>query len=78
MSKSDPIPKGTVYLTDKPNVMTKKFKSAVTDSEMSVHYADVKDGINNLMTFIRQLPAKPLMQSKANLRAGATAISKRQ
>ena len=28
----------------------KKFKSAVTDSEMSVHYAEGKDGINNLMT----------------------------
>lgn len=50
MSKSDPNPKGTVYLTDEPNVIMKKFKSAVTDSEMSVHYADGKDGINNLMT----------------------------
>ena len=50
MSKSDPNPKGTVYLTDEPNVIMKKFKSAITDSEMSVHYAEGKDGINNLMT----------------------------
>lgn len=50
MSKSDPNPKGTVYLTDEPSVIMKKFKSAVTDSEMSVHYAEGKDGINNLMT----------------------------
>ena len=50
MSKSDPNPKGTVYITDEPNVIMKKFKSAVTDSEMSVRYADGKDGINNLMT----------------------------
>lgn len=50
MSKSDPNPKGTVYLTDEPNVIMKKFKSAVTDSEMSVHYGEGKDGINNLMT----------------------------
>lgn len=50
MSKSDPNPKGTVYLTDEPNVIMKKFKSAVTDSEMSVRYAQGKDGINNLMT----------------------------
>ena len=50
MSKSDPNPKGTVYLTDAPNVIMKKFKSAVTDSEMSVRYAEGKDGINNLMT----------------------------
>ncbi len=49
MSKSDPNPKGTVYLTDEPNVIMKKFKSAVTDSEMSVRYAEGKDGINNLM-----------------------------
>lgn len=50
MSKSDPNPKGTVYLTDEPNIIMKKFKSAVTDSEMSVHYGEGKDGINNLMT----------------------------
>lgn len=50
MSKSDPNQKGTVYLTDEPNVIMKKFKSAVTDSEMSVHYGEGKDGINNLMT----------------------------
>lgn len=50
MSKSDPNPKGTVYLTDEPNIIMKKFKSAVTDSEMSVRYAEGKDGINNLMT----------------------------
>lgn len=50
MSKSDPNPRGTVYLTDEPNVIMKKFKSAVTDSEMSVRYAEGKDGINNLMT----------------------------
>ncbi len=50
MSKSDPNPKGVVYLTDSPETIMKKFKSAVTDSEMAVRYADGKDGINNLMT----------------------------
>ena len=50
MSKSDPNQKGTVYLTDAPEVIMKKFKSAITDSEMSVRFADGKDGINNLMT----------------------------
>lgn len=50
MSKSDPNPKGVVFLTDEPNVIMKKFKSAVTDSDMEVRYADGKDGINNLMT----------------------------
>lgn len=50
MSKSDPNPKGTIYLTDAPETIMKKFKSAVTDSEMCVRYAEGKDGINNLMT----------------------------
>lgn len=50
MSKSDPNPKGTIYLTDAPETIMKKFKSAVTDSDMCVRYAEGKDGINNLMT----------------------------
>ncbi|MGN0521168.1 MAG: tryptophan--tRNA ligase [Eubacterium sp.] len=58
MSKSDPNPKGTIYLTDEPSVIMKKFKSAVTDSEMSVHYADGKDGINNLMTIYSSVTGK--------------------
>lgn len=60
MSKSDPNPKGTVYLTDEPSVIMKKFKSAVTDSEMSVRYADGKDGINNLMTIYSAVTGKDL------------------
>ena len=58
MSKSDPNPKGTVYLTDEPNVIMKKFKSAVTDSEMSVRYAEGKDGINNLMSIYSAVTGK--------------------
>lgn len=58
MSKSDPNPKGTVYLTDEPNVIMKKFKSAVTDSEMYVRYANGKDGINNLMTIYSAVTGK--------------------
>lgn len=58
MSKSDPNPKGTVFLTDEPNVIMKKFKSAVTDSEMSVRYAEGKDGINNLITIYSAVTGK--------------------
>lgn len=50
MSKSDSNPKSTVFITDAPETIMKKFKSAVTDSEMCVRYADGKNGINNLMT----------------------------
>ncbi|MBQ4339305.1 MAG: tryptophan--tRNA ligase [Clostridia bacterium] len=49
MSKSDPNPKASISLLDPPEVILKKFKSAVTDSEAVVRYADGKDGINNLM-----------------------------
>lgn len=49
MSKSDPNPKGFISVFDTPDVIMKKFKSAVTDSEACVKYADGKDGINNLI-----------------------------
>ena len=49
MSKSDPNPKGYISMLDDDNVIVKKIKSAVTDSEAKVRYADGKDGINNLM-----------------------------
>lgn len=50
MSKSDPNPKASVSMLDAPEVIMKKFKSAVTDSEALVRYADGKDGVNNLMS----------------------------
>ena len=49
MSKSDPNPKSFISVFDAPEVIVKKIKSAVTDSEGSVRFADGKDGINNLM-----------------------------
>ena len=50
MSKSDENVNSYVLLTDDDNVIMKKFKRAVTDSEMKVRYAEGKDGINNLMS----------------------------
>ena len=50
MSKSDPNPKASIALLDTPDDIRKKFKSAVTDSEAKVRYADAKYGINNLMS----------------------------
>lgn len=49
MSKSDPNSKSFVLMVDEPNVIMKKFKSAVTDSEACVCYREGKSGINNLM-----------------------------
>lgn len=66
MSKSDPNPKGSVYLTDSPEVIMKKFKSAVTDSEMSVRFAEGKDGINNLMTIYSAVTGESLAQIESD------------
>ncbi|MBQ3264524.1 MAG: tryptophan--tRNA ligase [Ruminococcus sp.] len=50
MSKSDENVNSYVLLTDDDNVIMKKFKRAITDSEAKVRYAEGKDGINNLMS----------------------------
>ncbi len=49
MSKSDPDPKATVFLTDTDKQIQKKIKSAVTDSGTEVTYDDDKPGIRNLI-----------------------------
>ena len=58
MSKSDSNPKGFISILDEPNTIIKKFRSAVTDSEASVHYGEGKDGINNLMGIYKVLTGK--------------------
>ena len=49
MSKSDENQNAFISLKDDPDTILRKFKRAVTDSEARVHYAEGKDGINNLM-----------------------------
>lgn len=49
MSKSDENTNGTVAVLDSPDVILRKFKRAITDSEAKVHFAPGKDGVNNLM-----------------------------
>ena len=45
---------------DDENVIIKKFKSAVTDSEAEVCYREGKDGINNLMTIYSAVTGKSM------------------
>ena len=66
MSKSDPNPKGSVFITDTPETIMKKFKSAVTDSEMSVRYAEGKDGVNNLMAIYSAVTGSSLEQIESD------------
>lgn len=49
MSKSDENQNAFISLKDDPDTVLRKFKRAVTDSEARVHYAEGKDGVNNLM-----------------------------
>lgn len=58
MSKSESDANGTVDLLDPRDVIIRKFKKAVTDSEAVVRYADGKDGINNLMNIYAAVTGK--------------------
>ena len=50
MSKSDPNERSRVLILDSPDVIRKKIKSAVTDSEPTVRYDwDAKPGVSNLL-----------------------------
>lgn len=58
MSKSDENPKAYISMLDDLNVISKKIKSAVTDSEGIIEYRpndDTKAGINNLLTIMSAL-----------------------
>ena len=50
MSKSDSNENGYILLADTPDVINRKIKRAVTDSEALVCRRDDKPGVNNLMT----------------------------
>ena len=50
MSKSDENQNAFVTILDPPEVILRKFKRAVTDSDSEIRYAEGKDGINNLMS----------------------------
>ena len=50
MSKSDENENARISILDPRDVIIRKFKRAVTDSDTHVMYAPGKDGINNLMT----------------------------
>ncbi|MGN1136689.1 MAG: tryptophan--tRNA ligase [Oscillospiraceae bacterium] len=58
MSKSDENQNGCIYILDDKDTIIRKFKRAVTDSDMVVRYAEGKDGINNLMTIYSVVTGK--------------------
>lgn len=58
MSKSDENENAVIRILDPKDVIIRKFKRAVTDSESEVHRADGKDGISNLMTIYSAFTGK--------------------
>jgi len=58
MSKSDPNPNGYIWVLDEPDVIVKKIKKAVTDSEGVVAYREGKHGVNNLLSIYGAIVGK--------------------
>jgi tryptophanyl-tRNA synthetase len=54
---------GAVYVTDAPDAIRKKFKSAVTDSGREVRYdADEKPGVSNLLEIMSVATGEPVAE----------------
>jgi tryptophanyl-tRNA synthetase len=66
MSTSAGNPQGVVRIVDEPDVIRKKFKSAVTDSEREVrHDPQTKAGISNLMEILSVATGEALSEIEA-------------
>jgi tryptophanyl-tRNA synthetase len=67
MSKSADSPQGTLLLLDPPGVITKKIKSAVTDSGTDVRYApDEKPGVSNLLEIFAAVSGTTIEQAESD------------
>src|ERR671935_1208808 len=71
MSTSFGTPQGTVLIADPPDVIRKKFKTAVTDSGTDVRYApDEKPGISNLIEIMSVATGEPIPSIEATYDSG--------
>ena len=69
-------PQGTVYVTDEPDAIIKKFKSAVTDSGREIRYSDrTRPGSATCWRSWRSRAAARSPSSSGSSRAPATATS---
>ncbi|MDH3500571.1 MAG: tryptophan--tRNA ligase [Acidimicrobiia bacterium] len=61
MSKSEPNVKSRIGIVDLPDVIVKRIKSAVTDSEPTVRYdREAKPGISNLLEIMSACTGRPV------------------
>jgi tryptophanyl-tRNA synthetase len=66
MSTTRGAPQGVVRLLDPPDVVRKKFKTAVTDSGTDVRHApDEKPGISNLLEILSVATGEPITELEA-------------
>ncbi len=71
MSKSAHDPKGLINLMDEPAQITKKIKSAVTDTDGDIRFdRENKPGISNLLGIYSALTGEPVAKIEAGLSGG--------
>jgi tryptophanyl-tRNA synthetase len=71
MSTTRGAPQGVVRITDVPDAIRKKFKTAVTDSGTDVRYVpDEKPGISNLLEIMSVATGEPISTIEARYDAG--------
>jgi tryptophanyl-tRNA synthetase len=71
MSKSSESPQGTIALLDDPKAITKRIKSAVTDSETEVrHDPKAKPGVTNLVEILAATSGRAVSELEAEFGAG--------
>lgn len=63
MSKSDDNPNASIYLTDDPDTVIRKFKRAVTDSEANIAYNEGQPGICNLINIYSSCTGKTVEET---------------
>ena len=66
MSKSEDSPQGTILVLDEPKAITKKVKSAVTDSGTDVRFdPDAKPGVSNLLSLYSAATGRSIPEAEA-------------
>lgn len=71
MSKSGESPAGILWLLDEPAALTKKIKSAVTDTDNSIVFdPENKPGVSNLLSLLALATGKPVSTLAEDLSGG--------
>ena len=78
MSKSDENQNGVIHMLDSADVIMKKLKKAVTDSENLVRYRSEQPGIQNLMTIHATLSGWTLEQVEAHYEGKGYGVFKKE